>query len=267
MMERGGHKVNGFDPGRERAYHVGVLIGQGVSAWVAHDVNTKQPAAMAWGADADALRSADLPKHPRSVSYVSLPVWSTLVPDGAFDPAAAGEHLALVHGRLPSRALRDEPVDTLAANCVYMHDETNERLVLDRFANARSLPLQALLVRGAQARSTKGPLLLVHRGSDRADIAVARGQDVLLSSSYPVRTPEDLLYFCLLAAERCGLEPDTSRIRSGGTHLSSTEREMLDRYFADHDKAIDFKWPTARPGDQDPLDRWLGAFEQFACVS
>lgn len=266
-MERGGRKVGGFDPARERAYHVGILIGQGVSAWVAHDVSTSQPVAMAWGPDADALRSADLPKHPRSVTYVSLPEWSTLVPDGAFDPAAAMSHLTLVHGRLPPRTLRDEPMDTLAANCIYVHDEAHERSVLDRFANARSLPLQALLVRGAQARATKGAVLLVHRGNDRADVAVARGQDVLLSSSYPARTPEDLLYFCLFAAERSGLKPETASIRSGGTHITSTERELLGRYFADHDAAINIRSLGAPSGDRGPLDRWLAAFEQFACVS
>lgn len=264
-MERAGLKVTGFDPGRERAFHLGILIGQGVSAWVAHDVNTLQPVALGWGPDADALRNHDLPKQPRSVTYVSLPEWSTLVPDGALELTAAASHLALVHGKLPSDNVRGEPVDTLAANCLYVNDGSHERLILERFANARSLPLQALLVKGAQARATKGPVLLVHRGNDRADIAIARGQEILLSSSYPARTPEDLLYFCLFATERCGLDPATIALRSGGTHLSSVDRELLTRYFNDHDTAIAFQWPGAR--NTEHLDRWLGAFEQFACVS
>lgn len=266
-MERGGIHVTGFDPTAERVHHVGILIGQGVSAWVAHDPATSRPVAMGWGPDADALRSTDLPRQPRSVTYVSLPTWSTLVPDGAFDPAAAADHLTLVHGRLPSQAVRDEPVGTLAANCIYVHDERHERAVLERFPNARSLPLQALLVRSTQARASQGAAMLVHRGHDRIDIAVAHGQQVLLSSSYPARTPEDLLYFSLLAAERAGLEPSRTKVFTGGTHLSSEERELMSRYFVDHGPAIDHAWPRTQPVAPGPMDRWLAAFEQFACVS
>lgn len=266
-MERGSLKVNGFAPQREREHHLGILIGQGLSAWVAHDMKTLKPVAMGWGPNADALRSLDLPQLPRMVTYVSLPEWSTLVPDGALDPAAATDHLALVHGRLPSHAVRDEPVDTLGANCIYVHDELNESLVLARFPSARSLPLQALLVRGAQARSTTVPVLLIHRGHDRVDIAVARGQQVLLSSSYPARTPEDLLYFCLLAAERCGLKTDALALRSGGTHLTTNERELLTRYFIDHTSAIAHPWPGSQSTEAPASDNWFAAFEQFACVS
>ncbi len=265
-MERGHQNVPGYDASREREHHLGILIGQDVSAWVAHDLRTLQPVAMGWGPDTDALRSADLPKQPRSVTYVSLPEWSTLVPDGALEPTAAASHLSLVHGKLPHDAVRDEPVRTLGASCIYVHDEAHVRVVLERFPNARSLPLQALLVRGAQARSSSAPVILVHRGKDRADIAVARGQEILLTSSYPARTAEDLLYFCLMAAERCGLQPTSACLRSGGTHLQHNERELLTRYFADHDTAVPFRWPGSRTNEHE-ADRWLAAFDQFACVS
>ena len=176
------------------------------------------------------------------------------------------EHLILVHGKLPMGQVRDEPVKTLSATCLFAHDETNERAVLDRFPNARALPLQAVLVRGAQMRSTTSPVLLMHRGADRVDLTVANGQRLLLSNSYLARTAEDVLYFCLLAAEKAGIPPAEVKLRSGGTHLLQLERDLLDRYFSDHAPAVPSTWPNI-PKALGPVDRWLAAFDQFACVS
>ncbi|MBL7951731.1 MAG: DUF3822 family protein [Flavobacteriales bacterium] len=265
-MQSGQHTISGYDNALERGHHLSILIGQGVSAWVAHDLRTLRPAAMAWGVDADALRSMELPEFPRTVTYVSLPEWSTLVPDGALEPAAAADHLSLVHGPLGHQLVRDEPVTTLGASCLYVHDDSHARAVLERFPNARSLPLQAVLLRGAQSRSITKPTLLLHRGKDRSDIALAHGQQVLLSSSYPTRSAEDLLYFCLLAAERCQLGPEELMIRTGGTHLTAEERALLHRYFQDHATAVVVTWSDDRHQDI-PADLWLAAFDQFPCVS
>jgi hypothetical protein len=266
-MERGNHRAAAYDPGRDRAHHLGILIGQGVTAWVAHDVLTDRPEMLAWSNGTEALQHPALPAHPRSVTFVSLPEWSTLVPDGALAPEHGLQHLTLVHGKLPNGALRDEPVQTLGATCLYVHDETHERLVTERFPNARALPLQAVLVRGAQLRSTTGPVVLVHRSMDRVDITVAHGHNVLLSNAYPARTAEDLLYFCLLATEQCGLRTDTAQLRTGGTHLNSPERELLHRYFTEHGPALPNAWPGLNMGENEPTDRWLAAVDQFACVS
>lgn len=266
-MERGTYRAAAYEPGRDRAYHLAILIGQGVTAWVAHDVLSDRPHMLAWTTGTEALQHTALPSHPRSVSFVSLPEWSTLVPDGALAPEHGLQHLALVHGKLPQGALRDQPLQTLGATCLYVHDETHERFVTDRFPNARSLPLQALLVRGAQLRSSTSPVVLAHRSSDRVDITVARGHNVLLSNAYPARSAEDLLYFCLLATEQCGLSPENAQLRTGGTHLQATERHLLDRYFSNHGSAISTAWPGLELSEHDPADRWLAALDQYACVS
>lgn len=266
-MERGSHRSAHYDSRRERAHHLGILIGQGVTAWVAHDVHTAEPEMLAWSTGSDALHDADLPTHPRSVSFVSLPEWSTLVPDGAMAPENAKQHLTLVHGALPNGVVRDEPVQTLGATCLYVHDASLEQAVLERFPNARAIPLQAILVRGAQLRSGSGAVVLVHRGAERADITVACEQRILLSNSYPARTAEDLLYFCLLAAEQCGLRPETVPLRVGGTHVLPAERTLLQRFFADQGSAFPLEMRGTRSPEAGPLDRWFAAMDQFACVS
>jgi len=265
-MERGEYKVAHFDPKRDRAFHLAIVLGQGPSACVAHDLETGEPQLLVWAPGVEVLTSPSVPLHPRSVTYVALPEWSTLVPDGALDPTKSAQHLALVHGKLPVAQVRDEPVKTLSATCLFAHDERHEAAVLDRFPNARALPLQAVLVRGAQMRSTAAPVLLMHRGADRVDIALASGQRLLLSNSYLARTAEDVLYFCLLAAEIAGITPAEVKLRTGGTHLLQLERDLLERYFKDHAPAIPSTWPNI-PTSLGPMDRWMAAFDQFACVS
>lgn len=259
----GAYRANDYRAADDRRYHVGIVIGPDVSAWVARDVRDTRVAALAWAPAGQALHAGDPPTHPRSVTFVALPEWSTLVPEGALQPGTAVDHLALVHGKLPSRPVREEPVQPLGAQCLYVNASDHERTVLDRYPIARSLPLQAVLVHGARSRSLQGPTLLMHRGSERLDIAVANKGELLLSSSYPARTAEDVLYFCLLAAERVGCDPSTLAVRLGGTHLDPADRETLRRYFGDTASSVA---PTSALAGVQP-DRWLAAFEQFACVS
>ena len=262
----GSHRSKDYRPEVGRMYHVALVLGQGVSAWVAHDMDSGRVAAMHWAPDADAVRSTDLPSHPRSVTYVTLPEWSTLVPDGALEPGSALDHLTLVHGRSPVGSVREESVGTLGAQCLYVSDLTHERLILERYPMARSLPLQAVLVNGALSRARLGAVLLMHRGADRLDVAIAGGQGLLLSSSYPARTPEDVLYFCLMATERAGLRPDGIALRSGGTHLAKGDRDLLNTYFADHAAAVPAMAVGALPGGME-AERWSAAFDQITCVS
>jgi hypothetical protein len=198
---------------------------------------------------------------------VSLPEWSTLVPDGALAPGTEARHLALVHGTLPTGAMRDEPVPSLGATCIYVHDDRLEQPVLDRFPKARPLPMQALMVRAALARSTNGPVLLLHRSTDRADVAVARRGELLLSNMYPARSAQDLLYFLLLAVERCGLAPGTVELQLGGTHLGDMERDLLGRYFERVAPVVQAPWTATGGGAPLQPERWWAVLEQFACVS
>jgi hypothetical protein len=264
-MDRGCSTAPRYAPGEHRAWHLSILAGQGCTAWSAHDTHTGQTMALCWGPGEAPLSDPLLPTDPASVSFVSLPEWSTLVPTGALVPGDEARHLALVHGGLPAGAMRDEPLPTLGATCLYVHDDLAERAVLDRFPGARPLPMQALMVRTALGRSAAEPVLLLHRGADRLDAVLADGGRVLLSNTYPVRSAQDSLYFALLAVERTGVEPARTVLHVGGTHLIDLERDLLARYFARTEPAASDTWSGDTGGDQ-RVDRWFAALEQFACV-
>jgi hypothetical protein len=266
-MERGKHRDARYDPTRDRAYHVGLVIGHDLSICAVHDIGNGEPHLIAYGSGIDVLTLPDLPTTPRSVSYVMLPEQSTLVPDGAMDHGSRSSHLQLVHGSIRQGAIHDEPVRTLGATCLYVHDEAHERKVLDRFPSARSLSLRTVLLNGAQRRSVAKPLVLVHRCADRVDITIAEGLRILLSNSYPARTAEDALYFGSLAVEKSGSSPDQVAIRSGGTHFGQAERDLFDRYFTDHRPAVTSLWKGASEGTLADASRCLAALDQFACVS
>lgn len=172
-----------------------------------------------------------LPVKPVRVSFTAMPEISTLVPESAMVPGSEMRHLKMVHGTVPTGLLRDEPIATLGAHCIYLHDETAERALLERFPHARSLPLQGTLVSHGLSRSAAGAVVLAHRSSTRLDLVVADRGKLLLSNTFHATVAEDVLYYTLFAVEQCGLSSDTVNVRAGGTHLSSSEEHLLSRYF------------------------------------
>lgn len=256
---RGRRSEGGYDPARERAYHLSILTGGDTSAWAVHDAADGRPLALAWGPGQEALADAQLPKAPATVSFIALPERSTLVPDGALEPGNEAAHLALVLGHAPEGELRDESIAAVGATCIYTHDKAATQAVLQRYPHARPMAMQALLVRGALARSKDGPVVLVHRGPQRTDVTVADSGRLLLSNSFPVRTAHDLLYFTLNAAQRTGVDPAQATVLPCGTHLTTDESRLLERYFARTGTA------TGMEGLEEP-GRWMAALEQFACA-
>lgn len=265
-MKSGGWSAPRYSPARERAWHLSILIDESQCAWCAHDLATGEAVALHWSEGLTALDADALPEHPAATSFVTLPEWSTLVPESAMAPGTEAQHLRLVHGGLPTGAMRSESVESLGAFCVYLHDDEIERSVLNRFPSARPVPMQSLMARGALARSAEGPVLLIHRGHDRLDCAIADRGQLQLSATYPARSSQDALYYALLAANGGGHAPANLRLLYGGTHLTQHEQDLLRRYFAQTAAAITpWNGHSAEPGTAP--HRWLALLEQFACAS
>jgi len=264
-MENGSQLSPRYDPARERAWHLSILTGQHVTACAVHAVDDGTAVAMFWGVGQQVLSTPELPSHPVTVSFVSLPEWSTLVPDGALAPGTEAQHLALVHGGLPSGALRDEPVRSVGATCIYVHDDRDEHAVLKRFPHARALPMQGLMVRCAKAHGADRASAVLHRGVDRLDLAIVDHGKLLLSNTYPARSAHDVLYFTLLALERTGLSPKDVELHYGGASLSDAERDLLARYVKQCTAACSLELGSGT--EQGQAYRWMAALEQFACVS
>ncbi len=265
-MERGSYRASRYEPAQAQVYHLSLLTGQGISAWAAHEKLTGKVVALGWAGGNDALMDRLLPQRPGSISFVSLPEWSTLVPDGALAPGSEAKHLALVFGGAPSGAMRDEPVRSLGATCIYVHNDIAERAVLDKYPNARPLPMQNLMVRGALARCGTDPIALIHRGADQLAVTIAWKHQILLSNTFPIKSANDMLYFALLAAEQTGYKAGDIALRYSGTHLNNGERELLNRYFKDSTPAGIPLWPDLVENEKAPLYRFFAVLEQFACV-
>jgi hypothetical protein len=264
-MESGSLRSPRYDPALERAWHLSILTGQQVTACAVHAIDDGSVVALIWGIGQQPLLSPDVPRHPGTVSFVSLPEWSTLVPDGALAPGTEAEHLSLVHGGLPSGALRDEPVRSLGATCIYVHDDRDERAVLERFPHARALPMQGIMVRCAKALGADRPAIVLHRGADRLDLAIVDHGKLLLSNTYPARSAQDVLYFTLLALDRSGLSPLEVELHYGGAFLSDAERDLIARYVEKCHACCKVDIGTAPEALL--AYRWMAALEQFACVS
>lgn len=265
-MERGSYRASRYEPARPRAYHLAILTGQGLSAWAVHEIESGKPVALGWAGGNDALIDKFLPAHPASISFVSLPEWSALVPDGALTPGTEAKHLALVHGGLPTGAMRDEPIRSLGATCIYVHNDIAERAVLDRFPNARPMAMQSVMIRSTLARCGTDPIVLIHRASDQLAVTIAWKHGILLSNNFPARTAQDMLYYTLLAVEQSGYKAADVAVRYGGTHLNNKEQELLLRYFKDCTPVGSPLWPGHIASEGSPVDRWFAVLEQFACV-
>ena len=222
-----------YDPAKERVWHLSIWASPELNAWCAHDVTNGRCVALSSDHGLGLPDEASLPKRPVSVSFTALPEISTLVPENALAPGSEMRHLEMVHGHLPTGLLRDEPIGALGARCVYLHDEQAEHRLVTRFPHARSLPLQAVLVHAALARSSGKHTVLIHRSAKRLDLAIARDQRLLLSNTYHVVASEDVLYYTLFALEQCGARPEDARCLTCGTHLSATDEELLARYMPD----------------------------------
>ena len=261
------HIATTYDPARERAWHLSVWLSPEVQAWCAHDVLNGHCVALQAGTGAELPQPLLLPERPVSVSFTALPEISTLVPESALAPGTEMRHLKMVHGQLPTGLLRDEPISSLAARCVYLHDEEAEHRLMSRFPNARSLPLQAVLVNGVLARSAKKKAILLHRSATRLDLAIAHDQRLLLSNTFHATNAEDVLYYTLFALEQTGLGPDDVHTFVSGTHLTQPDEELMARYLPNVLPAL---MPTDKivslSGSSAP-HHFMPLLEQFSCAS
>lgn len=257
-----------YDPARDHAWHLSCWLAPGLQAWCVHARESGQVLALVAG-DGDVLPSAErLPTKPASVSFTATPEISTLVPQGSLVAGTELQHLKLVHGNVPTGLLRDEPISTVGAQCIYLHDELAERKLLERYPGARSLPLQGTLVHHALARSPQGAVALLHRTTTRLDLVLAERGRLLLSNTFFATTAEDVLYYTLFAVKQCGLAPDSVSLRAGGPQLAAAEEHLLSNYFAG---GLLPSTGTADPAlaqlDIPDAHHWTGLIDQYPCAS
>ena len=257
----------GYDPSRERAWHLSTWLAPDLHAWCVHDIATGACVALVAESGSELPQTERMPVRPARVTFTALPEISTLVPESALAPGSEMRHLKMVHGHLPTGLLRDEPIAALGARCVYLHDELAEHRLVQRYPNAHSLPLQAVLVQYAMARSAHRPTVLIHRSATRLDLAITRDHQLLLSNTFHVASAEDVLYFTLYAIEQCALKPDAVSTQLSGTHLSTAESGLLARYLPDVAPASPTAAPPSDAQAPQTAHAYLALLEQSTCAS
>lgn len=257
-----------YDPARDHAWHLSCWLAPGLQAWCVHERSSGKLMALASGTGEELPAPAMVPARPASVSFTAMPEVGTLVPESALEPGTEMRYLKLVHGTVPTGLLRDEPIGVIGARCIYLHDEAAERNLLQRFPNARPLPLQGALVGHALAHGSTGAVAVLHRSSTRLDIAIADKGKLLLSNTFHATVAEDVLFYTLFCLEQCGLTTDNTTIRAGGTHLTPGEEHLLSLYVANGPIPATGAGNTALEGlELANAHHWTGLIEQFSCAS
>ncbi len=255
-----------YDPARERAWHLSIHMAPGYHAWCVHDVTHGGCVALYADKGEDIPHASHLPVRPVSVSFVALPEISTLVPESALTPGSEMLHLKRVHGQLPTGLLRDEPLPSLSARCIYLHDEKAEHRLLSRFPSARSLPLSSVMVHDALAASTGRTVLLMDRSANRLDLVMTRDQQLLLCNTFHATNGEDILYYILLVMEECGMKPEGVHLLTAGSHLHDAEEQLLARYLPNVSMAIDAQAPLLRFTGLASPHHFTDLLHQYACA-
>lgn len=253
-----------YMPEREHAWHLGCWLESGTEAWCVQELGTGRLMAL-YADKGDGLPQDErLPGHPSTVSFTALPETSTLVPESALVPGTELRHLKLVHGKVPTGLLRDEPVEAIGAHCIYLHDETAERSLTGRYPQARPVPLRSVLIRlGLEGNGSR---LVLYRTRQRMDLVLADAGRLLLSNSWHATSKEDLLYYALFALEQCGMAPGQVELRTGGSHLNGAEEQLLGGYFAQMAPLRTLGGAGVEGGPGPEAHHWAALLEQYACV-
>ncbi|MBK6542900.1 MAG: DUF3822 family protein [Flavobacteriales bacterium] len=247
--------------------HLGILIRPNGMGWCANEPVTGHCLMLVHG-EGDELPAADLlPERPASVSFTAVPELSTLVPESALAPGTEAAHLALVHGHLPTGLLRDEPIATLGARCVYLHDEAMEHGVLERFPAARSVALRNLLVRSALEQGKRRTTLVAHRVEKRFDVALADASGLRLSNAFHAATGTDALYYILFALDQLGLAPNAVQALWAGPGWTAADLDLLRRYLPLAAPVIARGNKVLGDLDVETPEHWFALLEQAACAS
>ena len=250
-----------FSTAPPHALHVSVLQGPAFAGWCAHELKTGAVLALHAAHNA-VLPAVDLlPRDPGSATCVVLPEWSVLVPDGALQEGSEAVHLRATFGRDPVGVIRRDHVELLDAHSIHVHEPSAESIAMVHVPLARPLAMQALLIQAAMSRRADRNVVLLHFGTDRMDAVLATPANIVLSNTFPIRTPEDALYFALLAAERTKHQPADLQLLYCGPQANDNMIALLEKYFADSAPAL----PRTALDVERP-ERWLALTEQFACV-
>lgn len=126
----------------------------------------------------------------------------TLVPEALYETSSAGNLLALNHPHQAGDSLCDDVLPHAGLRIVYAIPDTWKALLSEFSGNLTEHHYLYHLLQKAMAASSKPDAVFCHVQDFRADIIVLRDQRLMLCNSFRFQTPEDFVYYLLLAYDR-----------------------------------------------------------------
>lgn len=153
-----------------------------------------------------------------------------LVPASFFDANSAADYLQMQHGVSGISAAFAEVPESDSVICFEIPEWQTE--LMRHFPNARILPVSALLLKLAAARtnlSTRS--FFVMYSSLTVSIAAIKDKEVVMLSTHEARTSEDALYHLSNAAMRLQMDPENCDVELLDAYGQTELCELLKKYF------------------------------------
>ena len=158
----------------------------------------------------------------------------SLVPHPLFDEQQLPNYLKYNAKILATDHLEYDLIEGLDAVNVYVPFTNVNNYLYDlfgefEFKHSSTVLLETLI---KLPSSRQGTLCFLHLAESRMDLAVFASKKLLFYNSFPVSSPEDVMYFLLFSLEQLNLDPESLKLRLLG-EVSEEDRiyEFCTEYF------------------------------------
>ena len=144
-----------------------------------------------------------------SVEIILITETYTLAPGALFDASKAEDLLKLNHILKPDDSLNWDRLEAQDVYFIYAYPSAWKQVIETQFPQARIRHYASILASGLIPDSIGQTTVFVHVQDFREDIIAVVDGKLRLFNSYSFQSPEDFLYFILLAYDRLELNRET----------------------------------------------------------
>ena len=150
---------------------------------------------------------------------------STFVPTALFDEQFLGSYLQFNTKVFESDFFTYDEVSTYQMNNVYIPYMNINNFFIDAFGQFSAKHANTILVSKLLdlSKNVDEKKMFVHMSFNHFEIIVVQNQKLLLFNTFDYKTPEDLIYYLLFAAEQLSLNPEFFKLELLGSINESDE--------------------------------------------
>ena len=144
---------------------------------------------------------------------------STFVPTALFDEHYLGSYLQFNTKVFESDFFTYDEVSTYQMNNIYIPYVNINNFFIDAFGKFTSKHANTILVSKLLdlSKNVDEKKMFVHVSKSHFEIIVVQNQKLLLFNTFDYKTPEDLIYYVLFAAEQLSLNPEFFKLEFIGS--------------------------------------------------